>query len=346
VTSAGPDPVALWTSSAFVDEVRAWVAAQLAPHGIRLSGEWLQSRVQPWSSTIRFETTEGRIWFKVNGRGTAYEASLVALLGKLCPGLAPRVIAQDKARAWSLTRDAGPVLRSKAAPDALWEHWENLLPRYAEAQIELADERPQLLATGAPDRRPARLPLEYRRLLGKLASQPVHSGGLTAEQASDLERAIPTYEDYCAELTASPVPESIQHDDLHSNNVCWPGDADDVSSVRIVDWGDAAVAHPFGTMLATLNSIAFHAGVLRIGNAIEEPRLLRIRDAYLEPFSRLGRRSELQRWVMLARSTACLTRALSWERALQDAPATVAAEQDFPVRAWLLEVLEPWAHVD
>ncbi len=93
-----PDPVALWTSSVFVEEARAWVAAQLAPRGSRLTGEWEQPHARVWSSTIRFETTEGRVWFKVNGSGTAYEAALIAVLGELRPGLAPDVIAHDDNR--------------------------------------------------------------------------------------------------------------------------------------------------------------------------------------------------------------------------------------------------------
>ena len=68
--------MALWTSSVFVEEARSWVTAQLAPRGSRLDGEWEQPHARAWSSTIRFETTEGRVWFKVNGSGTAYEAPL------------------------------------------------------------------------------------------------------------------------------------------------------------------------------------------------------------------------------------------------------------------------------
>ena len=63
----------------------------------------------------------------------------MALLGELRPGLAPDVIAHDDNRWWSLTRDGGPVLRSFVAPDALWTYWEGLLPRYAEAQLGLAE---------------------------------------------------------------------------------------------------------------------------------------------------------------------------------------------------------------
>jgi hypothetical protein len=50
--------------------------------------------------------------------------------------------------------------------------------------------------------------------------------------------------------------------------------------------------------------------------------------------------------VALARRTGCVTRAISWESALQDAPGTVVAAEEFPVRGWLLELLEPWADVD
>ena len=104
------DPVAVWTSSDFIESARTWVAAQLGPGGIRLTGEWQQTHARVWSSTIRFETTAGRVWFKVNGPGTAYEATLVALLDELCPGLAPQLLGYDDAVAWSITRDGGPML--------------------------------------------------------------------------------------------------------------------------------------------------------------------------------------------------------------------------------------------
>jgi len=185
--------------------------------------------------------------------------------------------------------------------------------------------------------------LDFDRLLDKLASQPIEEGGLTRQQAARLERVLPAYEGRCADLAASPIPDSLQHDDLHSNNVGWPGEMADLSSVRIIDWGDASIGHPFGTMLATLNSIAFEAGVPVDGRQFHDSRLLRRRDAYLEPFSSLCGIEELRWLVGLARSTGCVTRALAWERALQEAPLSVIAKYEFPVRSWLLELLEPWA---
>jgi phosphotransferase family enzyme len=112
------------------------------------------------------------------------------------------------------------------------------LPRYAEAQLALATQSSRLLAAGTPDRSPAQLPAEFGRLLSELAARPVEDGGFTTEQVGALER-VPGYEDWCAELAASPIPDSLQHDDLHSNNVCWPRRPDELDSVRIIDWGDA-----------------------------------------------------------------------------------------------------------
>jgi hypothetical protein len=83
--------------------------------------------------------------------------------------------------------------------------------------------------------------------------------------------------------------------------------------------------------------------VLSADRRIDDLGMLRIRDAYLEPFTSLGSWEELRRWVAVARRTGCVTRAISWESALQDAPASVVLGEEFPVRGWLLQLLEPWA---
>ena len=54
--SVALDALALWTSSPFIQQVQAWVTAQLAPSGSRLTGEWDQPHARAWSSAIRFET--------------------------------------------------------------------------------------------------------------------------------------------------------------------------------------------------------------------------------------------------------------------------------------------------
>ena len=149
-----------------------------------------------------------------------------------------------------------------------------------------------------------------------------------------MEGLLPAFDGWCAELAAMPVPDSLQHDDLHSGNVCWPGDG----SARVIDWGDASWGSPLGTMLATMNSLAFHAGFFVEGEDVDDPRVLRVRDAYLEPFTRYVGRADLVRGVDLARRTGCVVKALSWRAAMSDATPQTHAEYEFPVRAWLLEL--------
>lgn len=326
-----------WTSDAFHAEVRAWVADRLGESGVQLTGEWEQPHARAWSSAIRFETTAGRVWFKVNGVGTAHEASLVRLVEELVPGLVPEVVAVDTARGWSVSRDGGPLLRAHRPPGELWEAWEAVVARYAHAQIVLSAHRAAVLATGVPEVSPLTTPALARGLLAELAAAPVSEGGLSTEESDRLAAVLPGLDSWCSELAACGVLDSVQHDDLHSANVCWSGS---VSTARIIDWGDSSWGHPFGTMLATMNSIAFHAGVYVDGRPIVDPAVLRVRDAYLEPFTAYAGRTDLLRAVDLARRTGCVAKALSYRAALTGATVAAQAEHGFPVRDWLLGLLD------
>ena len=329
--------LALWTTTAFHDEVRAWVAERLAGHGIALTGEWEQPHARPWSSAIRFETTEGRVWFKANGPGTVHEASLVRLIDERVPGLVPELLAVDTTRGWSVTRDAGPMLRETAPPEHLWPAWEGIVARYADAQVRLADARPAVLAAGVAEVSSATVPVLARELTAELAALPADEGGLTPEQVDRLSAVLPALDAWCAELAAVGVPDSVQHDDLHSGNVCWGGS---VATARIIDWGDTTWGCPLGTMLGTLNSVAWHAGLFGDEGRVDAPQVVRVRDAYLEPFTGYADRGDLVRGVDLARRTGCVGKALAYRAALTDEPVSAHAEMEFPVRGWLLELLE------
>jgi len=324
-------PVDLWTSPAFVEEATAWVAGAAGAHGLRLTGEWEQPHARPWSSALRFETDGGRLWFKVNGPGTTYEAGLVSTLATVVPNLVPELLAVDAGRGWALMRDAGPVLRSLGEPDALWEQWDRVIVEYARAQRRLAEHADTLLAAGVTEASPTTLPGLARDLVDRLAALPPDRGGLDAGQAGRLTALLPEYDAWCAELAESGVPSSVNHDDLHSANICWANG----TGPRVIDWGDSVIGHPFGTMLATLNSIAWHAEI-----ELDDPRVARVREAYLDVFADTGTAEQRRHWVTLARRTGCVSRALSYERALVGEPAEAEADLDWPVRGWLLELLE------
>ncbi len=322
-------PVELWTSSDFLDDVTGWVEGRAAAAGITLTGEREQPHARPWSSAVRFGSDAGSLWFKVNGPGTAHESALVAVLADVVPELGPEPIATDRGRGWLLMRDAGPVLRSLAEPDQLWDRWAQLLQQYAAAQLELADHVEALLGTGLEQLTPSAMPGRLEGLIDELDETPVEEGGLTTTEAGRLRAVLPQFEEWCAELAASGIPPSLNHDDLHSSNVCVLG-----STMRVIDWGDASVMHPFGTMLATLNSIAWHAAT-----TVDDPRVEGVRDAYLTAFDGHGSHADRLRWVEAARRTGCLSKALTYVHALEGESAEAHRELEWPVRGWLLELL-------
>ena len=101
-----------------------------------------------------------------------------------------------------------------------------------------------------------------------------------------------------SELEAFGIPETIQHDDLHDGQVFVQD-----GHIRILDWGDSCISHPFHTLTVTLRALAWRHGI--------EPgseQLLRLRDAYLEPFGAPAAAADL------AYRTGTLGRALAWHR--------------------------------
>lgn len=274
-----------------------WIQAELAARDRSLTGPIEQVKDQPWSFVAKVPTGDGLLWFKENRAGTVYEAGLMQALYDWAPDRILPPVAIDAKRGWSLLPDGGQTMREAGHTD-----WEKLLSQFAILQRDLAARTKEMLALGVPDLRPLRL-----AELAETLPVPAEASVLLKE--------------HCAELAQSPVPASIQHDDLHDANVFADG--------RFFDWGDASVAHPFGVLLVALR--------VANDNGLDPPRL---RDAYLEPWSDLAPRTQLLREVELAMQVTKVSRALSWQRALIAATPEQVAELEDPVNGWLEELLD------
>ena len=294
-----------WVEPAWLAEATGWIRAQLDRRGIGLAGAIEQPHVRWWSTVLRVPTSEGDLYFKATAPAHAFEAALTEVLHGLFPGRVPQLLAVDRRRGWLLMRDGGVRLREVVRSVADLGRWEELLPLYGELQLGLAPQAGELLALGVPDERLAGLPARLRRLLEDRESLLIGvPEGLTAEEHRRLLDACPGFAESCSALAAYGIPETIQHDDFHDGNVC-------VGDGRYVffDWGDSCVSHPFHTLVVTLRSIAWRLELEPGG-----PELLRLRDAYLEPFARFGRREELAGAAELAYRVGTVGRALAWHR--------------------------------
>jgi Phosphotransferase enzyme family len=276
--------------------VDAWIEAQLRPLGFETTGPPEQPHVQPWSTVLRIPTSDGDVYFKASAPVQAFEVPLLALLREKFADRLPDVLAFDVDRAWMLMRDAGVPLREVVKAMADVHHWLTVVPLYAEVQIAAATCVPELLDLGVPDLRLERLPDLFDGLVAR------------ADVASDERAALhgrrAVLAALCDELAHDGIPQTLQHNDLHYNNVLVRD-----GHHRIFDWGDSSVSHPFQTMRVT---IAFLKWTLGIESDDEIDRL--VRDAYLEPWSAYGTREALLRSFDVARIVGSVSDALTEDR--------------------------------
>jgi Phosphotransferase enzyme family len=314
-----------WLDPAWEAEAHGWIADQLTALSIAATGPVERVRARPWSVQLRVPTTGGPVWFKANISGAAYEAALVSACAGWAPDAVLAPLAVDAARGWLLSPDGGPTLREAQTPDLA--RWEAMLAAYAELQRTVAGRANEMVGLGVPDLRPSAMPGQLAALL----DDPGVRADLDAERHAAIAALAPEYANWCAELAADGVPASVQHDDLHDGNVFLLG-----GRFRFFDWGDAGVAHPFGSLLVALRVAGYLFKV-----EPDAPELARLRDAYLEPWTAGQDRGKLLRSAALATRVAIVGRALSWQRALRGAGMPVEDDVRTAVAEWLTELVSP-----
>jgi hypothetical protein len=238
-----------------------WIRAFVTPAGA------IQAvRERPWATVLRIPLEDGAAWFKACGSVQAFEPVLTALLAARWPDLVPEVLGCDRDRAWLLLGDAGTQLADLGnAP----ETWLALLPRYAQLQRGEATYMWDHLHHGVPDLRIATLPRRYEALLHQ--NLPLED-----VEIARLRRFAGRFDQLCVELAAAGIPETVQHDDLHLHNVYVRN-----GTIRITDWGDSCVSHPFASLVATFRFLQERNGLTS-----QDRWFQRLRDAYLEPWGR------------------------------------------------------------
>ncbi len=288
-------------------------------------------RSRPWAEIWRVDSPTGRWWLKVNAAGTAYEARLLTELSRTGSSLVPQSLSHPT-EPWCLIADAGQSARNRlqqAQPGERIGFWTAVLAHYAE--LQRAADRDGLRSVGLPD-------LSAGALLDRFDEVVADRRWFTADVAAGLSpddlAAVPACRPRLAEVAARLAdgrPATVQHDDLHDGNVFGAADA-----IRIIDWGDASLAHPFGTLLVSLDVLAVQLECRRDDRSLDP-----VRDGYLEVWRTEGESTaELRRELDLAVRTGGLARAAAWRRALGSPEA--GRELDFAdaVAHWMVRLAQ------
>jgi hypothetical protein len=290
-----------WLQPGWRARAQAWIETRVE----RPLGEAEEVKIRPWSAVLRQSTAAGDVYFKANLPPLANEPGLTRLLARVCPEHVLGVVADEPDEGWMLQADGGPTLGSLLGePDDL-DRLERMLAVYAEVQLRAAGHVDALIAAGAPDRRLSRVPALFEELVAEDHPRLMPLAGRLGALA--------------ARLDAYGLPATIDHSDLHAWNVLAPGDR-----YIVFDWHEAAVTHPFFSMLVATRSIEHDRG--------------RLVDAYLEPWAGYGPAAELREALDLALRLGPLTRALTWRRVLGGLPADGAGEWADGVSRWLSDL--------
>jgi hypothetical protein len=320
----------LWTQPEWFAQASAWIHLQLEQQGIQAHGSIEQPHARPWSTVLRVPTSVGDLYFKATAPMLAHEPALTEALSRWRPDCMLQLLAIDRDRGWMLMRDGGVTLRSQIQSVADIRRWHDILPIYAEVQIQMSSRCDELLAFGTLDRRLTTLPAQYEQLLADTTALRVDlPDGLTAQEYRRLRDLRPQVTLLCEQLAQYHIPETLHHDDFHDANILVRDD-------RFVfsDWGESCVAHPFFTLLVMLRSTAY-----RLKLADQAPELIRLRDIYLEPWTRYEPPDHLLRACDLARRLAMICRALTWYRVVSQLEEPFRGEYAEAVPGWLQEFL-------
>jgi hypothetical protein len=292
-----------WEQPGWFEQASAWIHAQLAACGWRSVGPVELVRLRPWSAFARVPTINGMAYFKAPSPDAHYEAALTQALAQWRPDCTVPILAVDLDRGWLLSADAGPTLHDVSPSTDQLAHWMKLLPLCVELQVVMAERVPDVLALGLFDRRLERLPHLYAELME--AHENLRVGlepGLTPAEYRRLCELRAWVATACEQLASLGLPETLVHEEVHSTNVLVNGDR-----YIFTDWSEGVITHPLFMMLVTLRATADRLEVAEDG-----PEMLRLRDAYLEPWTTFETREKLLAAFAVAYRLAMVNRALSW----------------------------------
>jgi hypothetical protein len=321
--------IGVWGSDRWRAAAVAWLDERLAATGRSRTGEVTQPHLRPWATVLRAPTDRGPVWLKAPGPYTVFEIRLYDLLHGVAPQRILDPIAIDVERGWMILPDGGVPLGVRVGDDRLVDALVEVMPAYARLQRDLVPHVDELLTRGVPDMRPEVMPARFDEAL-RAAGDYVADRGTAADRATyeRLGAARDTFAVWCARLAAAPGTPSLDHNDLHPRNI--------FGGPRFYDWGDSAVAHPFTTMLVTLRSVRHQLGF----TAGDDPRLSRVRDAYLESFTDLAPRTDLVDTLELACRVGKVIRSVVWDRTVAVMSDDEAGEYASAPFEWLATALE------
>jgi hypothetical protein len=266
----------------WLDEVRDWTTACLAPRGLELSGGWTQYNMGPNFSLLRFDTSGSPVWFKAVGHPNSREFDITLCLAALGIPHIPRTFAsRSDWHAWlSFAADG-------RHPDETGEEdrWKIVARCLARLQIQSLGHAGALLRSGCQDLRTEALDAAIEPCVGKFAAlMEMQSVASPARlRAVDLRLIEKRLKAACRESAVLEAPSALGHSDFNAGNILV-----DRRQACFLDWAQAHVGSPF----LTLEYLTLLIGRCASGAA---ERVHDLRSEYLRPWRKFCSAAQIAR---------------------------------------------------
>lgn len=231
-----------WYRIGWLAEADAWIDRQLQTLGRRRTGPSTMIKIWSLSAVLRtpYESTAGasdEVFFKATNEHFRAEPVISQLLAEELPDRIPPVLAVDAERAWMLME---PLIG--AEPQEAEARAAEAAAVLAEVQLRFVPLLDELRAVGCPDR------TEQPTIdgLSMIISGSVEGHWLTDDEQQAAKSAESWLREQVKEFYACGIPSTLTHGDLHPDNVAFdPANSATAGGVRLYDWTDACISHPF-----------------------------------------------------------------------------------------------------
>jgi Phosphotransferase enzyme family len=221
-----------WYRPGWADRVEEWVDGVLAGSGRRRTRPLVPVKMWSISAVARVETGAGDLWLKAPCEHFRAEARVHPTVAGLFPDLVPTLVAVEDSEGWLLMEPMQGADDHDRAEGATLE----VARRWAAAQIEAVAHVDDLLAGGCPRRGVEETVAGFRRVVADSTELAL----LGTDELAAVRACVADLEAQVRELWSTGLPDTLSHGDLHLGNVAWDG-----RTLRIFDWTDGCVSHPF-----------------------------------------------------------------------------------------------------
>ncbi|MCH7653775.1 MAG: phosphotransferase [Chloroflexi bacterium] len=325
---SAPDGRAPWCAAGWLDDAATWIGEQLKNAGVSQDGPIEQLRSWSLSCLLRLPTSEGDVYFKAVPSFFRGEPAVMRSLSERYPDLVPPPLAVDVQKGWTLMSDfGGKLLGSIPEVDA----WEKSTRAFSRLQVEQSKHVDSWIELGCPDR-------GLKTLAGMIDTLFQDSDllmlgapwGITHEELGRLRAMSLRLKLMCARLADYKVPHSLVHGDL-GGNVVVKGDG-----FVFFDWTDACISHPF---IDTATIVSWVFDEMELPTEIGELRV-RVRDAYLEPWSEFEPMDRLLEAFEVAQPLGALHQAMTYAWLTSSVAEDARWEVQAGLVVWLRNLLK------